>query len=96
MSVLGPGKALAGLEVQTLPSWGTKLTPFHDMHGAEPIPIPRPHTEEPPTQMTPEKLVQRSHVVEDLVESAHASLRKYHDAMKESYYRSRRPTSVIN
>ena len=64
------------------------------MHGAEPIPIPRPHTEEPPTKMTPESWYdEASHVVEDLIYSAHASLRKYHDAMKESYDRCRRPTS---
>ena len=37
------------------------------MHGAESIPIPRPHTEEPPTQMTPESWYdEASHVVEDL------------------------------
>ena len=79
-----------------LPTSGTKLTPFHIMHGSEPIPIPRPHTEEPPTQTTPENWRdEASHVFEDLVYSAHARLQKYHDAMKESYDRSRRPTSVL-
>ena len=47
------------------------------------------------TQMNPESWCdEASHVVKDLVDSAHASLQKYHDAMKESYDRSRRPTSV--
>ena len=70
-------------------------SPFHIMHCAVTIPISQPHTEGPPTQTTPEsRYDEASHVLEDLVDSAHASLPKYHDAMKESYYRSRRPTSV--
>ena len=53
--------------IRSMPSQPrARNSPFHIMHGSVPIPIPRPHTEEPPTKMTPENWYD---VVKDLVES---------------------------
>ena len=65
--------------LNALPTSGIKLTPFHIMHCAESIPIPRSHTEEPPTKMTPENwYIEASHVVKDL-ETQH--MRTYKSTM---------------
>ena len=81
--------------LNTLPSAGTRITPFHIMHGVEPVSNPRPCVEENPSAMTPKECYdQASHNVEQAVESAHSSLEAYRDNMKRMYDRGRGATDV--
>ena len=81
--------------INTLPNSGTKLTPFHIMHGTEPTPNPRLDTSEGQPRMTPDSWYEEaSHGVERSVVSARTSLQNYQDAMKRTFDKGRKETTV--
>ena len=83
--------------INTLPNSGTKLTPFHIMHGAEPTPNPRLHTSEGQPRITSDSWYEEAlHEVERSVESARTSLQSYQDTMKRTFDKDRKETTVTN